>query len=64
MLQQKFSWLHVLPGFFKAVIAYYQQKIPQMKPLEELPSCCFVEIDLSEQGTSDQRYDLFIPPHK
>ena len=58
-LQEKFSWLHVLPGLFKAVIAYYKLKIPHMKPLEELTACCFDEINLSEQGSLDSRYDLF-----
>ena len=63
-LQQTFGWIHVIPGFIKSVIAFYKLKVPQMKPLEELSAVCYDEINLSEQGSLDMRYDLYIKDAK
>ena len=51
-LQEKFGWLYVIPGEVKAAIAYHKLKVPKMKPVEEISSACYDEINF------DQKYDL------
>ena len=63
-LKQKFSFMHVTPGYVDASLEYLKKLVPKLKPGEELACLAFDEMHLTEKAEWDRKMDAMLGPNK